>query len=90
MKQSFELGLVVATAGAALAFAKSRTNPDDYLRRHTAGDFGDVDAAELKANIKAIEAGGRVRSIYTLASGDRLHVITDIGSTTSIVCAGEL
>ncbi len=89
MKSSFELGLVVATAGAALALAKSRTNPEDYLRRHSAGDFGDVGDAEGQANLKAIEAGGRVRSIYTLASGDRLHVITDIGSTTSIVCAGE-
>ena len=71
MKPSFELGLVVATAGAALALAKSRTNPDDYLRRHSAGDFGDVAEAEGQANLKAIEAGGRVRSIYTLASGDR-------------------
>ena len=88
MKSILDL-LVVATGCAALALAKARTQPEELLRRHSDGDFGDVDAAQLKANLDAIEKGGRVRSIYTLASGDRLHVITDIGSTTCIVCAGE-
>ena len=89
MKSLLDLGLVVATGCAALALAKARTQPEELLRRHSASDFGDVDAAQLKANLNAIEAGGRVRSIYTLATGERLHVITKIGSSTSIVCAGE-
>jgi len=83
------LDLVVATGCAALALAKARTQPEELLRRHLAGDFGEVGEAEGQANLNALEAGGRVRSIYTLATGDRLHVITDVGVTTSIVCAGE-
>lgn len=89
MQPHFEMGLIVATGCAALALARARTQPEALLRRHGSADFGEVDAAEWQANLDAIENGGRVRSSYTLSSGDRLHVITQIGVTTSIICAGE-
>ena len=89
MKPKLEMGIVVATGCAALALAKARTQPGELLDRHRAGDFGEVDSVHRQANLHAIEKGGRVRSVYWLASGDRLHVITDVGITTSLVCVGE-
>ena len=85
-----EMGLIVATGCAALALAKSRTHPEEILDRHRAGDFGEVDSVQRQANRDAIEKGGRVRSIYRLATGERLHVITEVGITTSITCVGEV
>jgi len=81
--------MVVATGCAALALAKARTQPEEILDRHRAGDFGEDDSVQRQANLHAIEESGRVRSIYRLATGDRLHVITEVGITTSIICVGE-
>ena len=90
MKPKLEMGMIVATGCAALALAKARTQPEEILDRHRAGDFGEVDSVYRQANLHAIEKGGRVRSMYRLATGDRLHVITEVGITTSIICVGEV
>jgi hypothetical protein len=82
MKSPFNLGLVVATAGAALALARAKTQPEELLDRHRSGDFGDVEDAIREANLAAIKSGGRVRSAYLLQTGDVVLVATENGSTT--------
>jgi hypothetical protein len=90
VKPPFELGLIVATGCAVLALAKARTQPEELLERHSsAADFGEVDTAQVKANLEAIKNGGQVRSVYRLTSGEVLHVVSEVGVTTSIVCPGE-
>lgn len=89
MKTLFDLGYVVATGCAALALARAATQPDELLDQHRTGSFGDVDEAQRQTNLDAIESGGQVRSIFTLRTGEQLHVITKIHSSTSIVCEGE-
>ena len=89
VKPLFEMGMIVATGCAALALAKARIQPEELLLRHGSADFGEVDAVQGHANLVAIENGGRVRSVYRLPSGDFLHVVTKVGVTTSLVCAGE-
>ena len=89
MTPELEMGLIVATGCAALALAKARTQPEELLDRHRAGELGEVDSVHRQANLHAIQKGGQVRSIYRLATGDRLHVITEVGITTSIICVGE-
>ena len=88
MKPLLDLGLVVASAGAALALAKARTQPEVLLNRHAALDFGEVDADERQRNLDAAANGGLVRSVYTLPTGDRLHVTTE-RSSTSITLPSE-
>lgn len=78
----FSLGLVVASAQAALALAKSRTQPEELLHRHASADFGEVDDARTDANFNAIKSGGRVASAYLLATGDVVLAVTEAGSTT--------
>lgn len=89
MKPLFDLGYVVATGCAALALARAATQPEELLERHGSGNFGEVDEAQRQTNLEAIESGGQVRSIFTLRTSERLHVITKIRSSTSIVCEGE-
>lgn len=73
---------VVATAGAALALARAKTQPEQLLDRHRSADFGEVDDAMWQANLDAIQSGGRVRSAYLLPTGEVVLVVTEMGSTT--------
>ncbi len=86
----FPLGIVVASAEATLALAKSKTQPDELLEQHASGRFGDVSPEQRHVNLDAIKNGGRVVSIFTLASGDRLHVVTAANRmSTTILREGE-
>lgn len=78
----FDLGLVVATAGAALAFARAKAQPESLLNRHRCADFGEVDQARTEANLAAIKSGGRIASAYLLATGDVVLAVTEKGATT--------
>jgi hypothetical protein len=78
----FKLGFIVATAEAALALAKSKTQPEHLLNRHASLDFGEVDQARIDANLAAIKSGGRVASAYLMATGAVVLVVTEKGSTT--------
>lgn len=73
---------VVATAGAALALARAKTQPEQLLDRHRSGDFGEVDDAVRRANLEAIQGGGRVRSAYLLPTGEVVLVMSEDRSTT--------
>ena len=69
----FGLGQVVATPGAlGLGIDLLR-----YLRRHAAGDWGDLDVEDRAANERALKDGTRVFSAYHLPSGGRLWIITE-------------
>jgi len=78
----FDLGLVSATAQAALSLAKSKTQPEELLHRHASVDFGEVDQARTDANLDAIQSGGRIASAYLLPTGDVVLVVTENDSTT--------
>lgn len=80
--RQFDLGLVVATAGEALALARAKTQPESLLDRHRCSDFGEVDQARTEANLDAIKSGGRIASAYLVATGDVVLVVTQKGSTT--------
>ena len=73
----FESGQIVATPGALEAFRASGDDPLVYLVRHTAGDWGDVDADDRKENELSVERGWRILSSYRLSSGVRIWLITE-------------
>lgn len=90
MRPLFELGLVVATEGAALALVKARTQPEELLDRHRTGDFGEVDDADRQANYDAIIDGGKVLSRYTLRTGEVVLVLTGANrSSTTLLTPPE-
>jgi hypothetical protein len=73
----FDLGPIVSTPGALEALAACGANALHYLRRHAAGDWGDLDESDKAANAAAITSGARIMSAYTLPDGTKLWVITD-------------
>lgn len=81
----FQLGVVVATAEAALALAKSRTQPEELLEQHGSGIFGEVGPEQWRANFDAIQNGGRIVSTFSVVSGDRLLVVTEANRASTTI-----
>ena len=77
LKTKFPLGRLAATQGALEAMRASGQTPDFFLARHAAGDWGDVNQEDQRANDEALAHGGRLLSIYRTLRGVRLYVITE-------------
>jgi hypothetical protein len=75
-KQLFGLGVVYATPQAITFLMGHGRKPAELLGFHQAGDWGDVSAADRKANDLAITDGSRVLSCY-LVEGRKIFVITE-------------
>jgi hypothetical protein len=89
-KQLFELGHVVMTPGAAAL------NVDfaPYLARHLSGDWGSLDAFDVRQNNQAVRGGLRILSAYDvpIAGGgtERIWIITESDrSATSVLTPTE-
>lgn len=77
----FQLGTIVATLGATQVASMEQITA--ILKRHLAGDWGDVDPGDAKANEAALKWGDRILSSYQV-NGEKLWVISegDRSSTT--------
>lgn len=76
----FELGQVVATPAAIELLSQCAESALDIICRHANGDWGDLDACDMRANAEALVSGARLMSAYTvLAAGTpkKVWVITD-------------
>jgi hypothetical protein len=71
------LGQIIATPGALVALAAAATSPSALLRRHAAGDWGDLDAHDRAANDAALRDGSRLLSAYIVAQGVKVWIITE-------------
>lgn len=82
----FPLGQLFATPGAIEVCEEAGTTPLAYIKRHAAGDWGDMDPEDIAANDRALERGGRLFSAYSLPTSERLWVITeaDYSATTAL------
>jgi hypothetical protein len=73
----FSPGSVVATPGVLEAFRASGDDPLAYLVRHIAGDWGEVDAEDWRANEQSLLRDFRLLSVYTMSNGTKFWVITE-------------
>jgi hypothetical protein len=90
MPGKFLLGSVVATPGALDALEGAGHTPAEFLDRHVAGDWGDVNEDDRHANEHALVHGLRLLSVYTTRFGERLWVLTEADrSYTTIMLADE-
>ena len=82
----FPLGQIVATPGALDVLDRGAVNASELLRRHQAGDWGNVPPEDADENNRSVENGWRVLSSYSVGT-DRLWVITeaDRSSTTLLL-----
>jgi hypothetical protein len=88
--QKFDAGRLVATPGALAAFEAAGEGPWDYLLRHLAGDWGELDEEDKQENEYALRNSLRVLSAYPLKTGQRVWVITEADrSVTTFLLPSE-
>ena len=76
-KPLFQLGQIVATPGAIDALARANQQPQDFLTRHVAGDWGEVGKEDQAENEYSLQHGFRLLSSYSTATGEKLWLITE-------------
>ena len=91
VKPLFPLGQIVSTPGALDALARANQQPDAFLNRHAAGDWGAELSEEDKAeNEYSLQHGFRILSSYRTIAGEKLWVITEADrSVTSLILPKE-
>lgn len=81
----FRLGQIVVTPGALEALEDADQLPTEFLRKHVAGDWGDVEADDRRENETSIECGSRILSAYKTKKGVSLWVITEADRSSTCV-----
>jgi len=85
----FKLGQVVATHGALAHCERHNINPLQLIGRHAGGDWGDLCADDVAANVHAVQHDERILSAYW-QYGEKLYCITEWDRTvTTLLLASE-
>jgi hypothetical protein len=86
----FSLGHVVATPGALAALRDAGQQAQDFLTRHSTGDWGDLTDEDWKANNFAVTRPLRLLSAYQLSTGMTLWIISEADrSATTLLLPSE-
>ena len=85
----FPLGQIVATPGALDALDAAGNNPLAYIRRHVAGDWGDVELEDANENEYSVVRFLRILSSYHLDDGTRLWIITEADRSATTLLLPE-
>lgn len=86
----FALGACYLTQGARSALLTHNVNFLALIARHAQADWGDLDDHDRQVNAHALVYGGRLMSVYTVAGGVRLYVITEADrSVTTMLLPSE-
>jgi hypothetical protein len=83
----FRCGKIVSTPNAL-----SRLTQEEILlgiKRHQAGDWGDVDEHDRQANERALIEGTRLWSVYHAANGVKFQIITEANRSATTVLLPE-
>ena len=83
-KPLFESRQTIATPAAIQALAGAEIAREDLLRRHFAGDWGDVDPDDGSENDRSLDTGARILSAYVLSTGVRVWVMTEAASASGV------
>ena len=73
----FDPGQIVMTPGAIEALANNNALVSEYLLRHVAADWGQLDPEDVRANTSALKTGLRLLSSYPLPKGQTIWIITE-------------
>jgi hypothetical protein len=85
----FPLGRLVATPGALQALADAGQDPMTFVRRHQAGDWGEVPEEDQQENEFSVTHGFRILSAYRTTRGVRIWVITEADRSASTILLPE-
>ncbi len=87
LDNKFPLGQTVITPNAL-----ERLTQGDVLgalRRHAAGDWGDVCAEDRQENELSLREGFRILSVYHSAAGEKFWIITEADRSATTVLMPE-
>jgi len=76
-KPEFELGGIFITPGALKALEEAGQSPWEFLRRHRAGDWGELCKEDKEENELSLREGFRLLSAYRTQKGVKIWVITE-------------
>ncbi len=86
----FPLGRTVATPGALRALEEAEQTHNEFLDRHIAGDWGELDEEDKQANNFSVRNELRILSAYTTTAGEKLWIITEADrSVTTLLLPSE-
>ena len=83
----FRLGRIVVTPNALARLSTEEIT--QAIRRHQAGDWGDVNEQDRQVNNLALEQGARLVSLYQSIQGVKLQVITEAGRSVTTILLAE-
>lgn len=86
----FELGQVLVTAGVHALVQEGQLDPFFCLRRHAAGDWGDLTEHDKAVNESALQDGSQLFSMYEISPTLKVYVITEWDrSVTTLLLPSE-
>ena len=88
-RRVFEFGQILATPGALAALQKAGQQPQDFLARHVACDWGDLSDQDQRENDYSLEHGFRILSSYRTNAGDKLWMITEADRSATTLLLPE-
>lgn len=86
----FEPGRIVSTPGALRAMEEAGENPASFLARHLEGDWGELDAEDIRENESALANGFRLLSAYRLSNGTKIWIITEADAVRRRSCCQRI
>ena len=88
--QLFPMGQIVATPGALAAIIDDAQQlPQEFLQRHSQGDWGEVCEEDSKENNFSVIQGFRILSAYTLNNGTKIWIITESDRSVTTILLPE-
>ena len=81
----FALGQTVITPGALEALETAGQTAIEFLRRHLAGDWGELSEDDVKENELSLEQGFRLLSRYQTTKGEPIWIITEADRSSTTV-----
>jgi hypothetical protein len=84
----FQLGKLMATPGAIAFCDQHCINMISLVRKHSRGEWGDMCAADKKANDEAVRNGTRIFSAYEFPQG-KIWIITESNRSVTTVLLPE-
>lgn len=85
----FSTGQIVATPGTLSALEQANQTPAEFLRRHVAGDWGELDSHDIAENEYSLTHGFRLLSSYRTTAGKTLWVITEADRSVTTLLLPE-
>ncbi len=88
--RKFKLGRVQMTAGVQALIRSGHLDPLVYLRRHAAGDWGDLDEHDKAVNERSLRDDLQLFSMYQISPTLKVYVITEWNrSVTTLLLPSE-